>query len=105
MESSSGHLGKTVSLSTAQNRGICCFEVGLVQLMDLWSRSNAGAVNDIGFAAEMGGSIQTETAAAAEGVVLRVRGDGNVYAMVCTMGKRLTTAPTNLIVMWRVPFR
>lgn len=44
-----------------------------------------GAVNDVGAVAEVGGHIPTEVVQNKEGIVLRLRGDGNIYAIICTM--------------------
>jgi len=44
-----------------------------------------GAVYDIGSAAEIGGPVQRDRLSDSEGIVVRLRGDGNLYAIVCTM--------------------
>lgn len=58
-----------------------------------WRVSFTGAVNDIGKVVEIEGPIDQSLAADSEGIIIRLRGDGNVYAAVCTRGYNSITNP------------
>eukprot|EP00210_Caulerpa_lentillifera_P007817 g7459.t1 len=67
-----------------------------------------GAANDVGAMAEVGGPIRTKAVQKKEGIVLRLRGDGNIYSIICTMddgqrfGARLATKWG--YITYRIPF-